>query len=172
VGWKQLYGLVVEAGYTSGMVLFLAATSTFVGFVLDRDLVPSLLVQTITAVSTDRYVVLLLLNLLFIATGILLEAPAVIVGFLPSVVPLLRVANIDPIQWAVIFVVNAGIGMIHPPVGLTFFVSTAIARVPLGPAVRAIVPFMAIMLVDLVLLSLFPQIPLLLPHVLYGYPIR
>lgn len=170
-GPRRLYRATLEAGHTSGMTLFLVATSALLGFVLARDLVPMWIAEMLSALTGNRYVILLILNVVFIATGILLEPGPVIVGFLPSVMPLLQQVGVDPIQWGVIFVVNAGIGMIHPPVGLTLNVSAAIAGVPFERTIIAALPFMAIMVVDLVLLSVLPHLSLLLPHMLYGYPI-
>jgi tripartite ATP-independent transporter DctM subunit len=169
LGMREVFHAVVAAGHTSAMVLFLTATSTFVGFVLARDFIPSKLVADIEALTDNKYVILLLVNVLFILAGIILEAPAIIVGFLPSVVPLLATAGIDPIHFAVLFVVNAAIGMMHPPIGLTFFVARDIADVPVGRMFREIIPFMSIAVLVLCVLSVWPQIALLLPQVLYGY---
>ncbi len=116
--------------------------------------------------------VLLILNLFFIALGILLEPPAIIVAFLPAVMPLLHSVGVDPVLWGVIFVINAGIGMIHPPVGLTLYVSAAIGKVRIERAAIAALPFLGIMLVDLALVSFWPTIAMFLPHILFGYPLQ
>jgi C4-dicarboxylate transporter DctM subunit len=167
-----LFLTTVQAGYTSGMTLFLVATSSFVAFVLARDLIPMLIANTVAQITTNKYAVLFMLNLIFIGTGVLLEPPAVIVGFLPAVMPLLQQIGVDPLVWGVIFVVNAGIGMIHPPVGLTLYISAIIADVHIERAALAALPFLAIMLVDLFLLSIFPNFTLLLPHLVFAYPLH
>jgi TRAP-type C4-dicarboxylate transport system permease large subunit len=79
---------------------------------------------------------------------------------------------VDPVVWGVIFVINAGVGMIHPPVGLTLYVSAAIGEVRIERAALAALPFLAIMLVDLILVSVEPNVSLLLPHLLFGYPLK
>jgi tripartite ATP-independent transporter DctM subunit len=169
IGPAGLARAVVGAGHTSGMVLFLTATSTFVGFALARDLVPSQLIDAVTGLTTNEYVVLLLVNVLFILFSVVLEAPAIIVGFVPSVIPLLASVGVDPIHFAVIFVINAALGMMHPPIGLTFFVARDIADVPVMTMFKEIVPFMAASTAALVVVCALPDLALALPRLLYGY---
>ena len=166
-----LYEAVVEAGHISGMTLFMAATSSFLGFVLARDLVAINMVEFVTALSTDKYVIIFLVSMVFVILGMILEPPAMIFGFLPSFMPLLLKANVDVIHWGVLFCTNMGLGCILPPVALNLFVSTRIADVRYEAVIKAAVPFIIIMTVDLVIMALFPIIPLMLPHLLFDYPL-
>jgi C4-dicarboxylate transporter DctM subunit len=168
---RRLYAAVVEAGYISGMTLFMAATSSFLGFVMARDLVSQHVVDVVTSISADRHVVIFLVSLVFIVLGMILEPPAMIFGFLPSFMPLLATANVDIVHWGVLFCTNMGLGCIIPPVALNLFVSTHLAGVRYEEAVRATIPFIVIMLVDLAIMAVFPMIPLMLPHLLFGYPL-
>jgi C4-dicarboxylate transporter DctM subunit len=86
--------------------------------------------------------------------------------------PLLVQANVDLVHWGVLIAINMGLGCIVPPVALNLFVSTQLAGVQYGQAVRAAVPFMAIMAIDLAIVAAFPHISLWLPHLLFGYPIN
>lgn len=169
---RQLYGACVEAGHITGMTLFMVCTSGFVGFVLARDLVSVHLVEAIAQMGLDRFGVLLILSAAFIILGMILEPPAIIFGFLPTVMPMLAQANIDMIHWGVLIAVNMGIGCIVPPVALNLFVATQLAGVTYAQAVRAAVPFMVIMVADLAILAAFPRISLILPHLLFDYPIK
>ena len=166
-----LYRSCVEAGHITGMALFMVCTSGFVGFVLARDLVSVQLVDAISQISMNRYFVLAVLSAAFIVLGMFLEPPAMIFGFLPTVLPLLAQANIDIIHWGVLIAVNMGIGCIMPPVALNLFVSTQLAGVSYAQAVRAAVPFIVLMVADLAILAAFPRLSLWLPHALFGYPL-
>jgi C4-dicarboxylate transporter DctM subunit len=168
---KRLYNAVVEAGFISGMTLFMAATSSFLGFVMTRDLVSQHVVDFVTQISTDRYVVIFLVSLVFIILGMVLEPPAMIFGFLPSFMPLLSKVGVDVVYWGVLFCTNMGLGCIIPPVALNLFVSTQLAEVRYEDAVRACIPFIIIMLIDLAIMAAFPVIPLLIPHLLFDYPL-
>jgi len=167
---RRLYRAVVEAGYISGMTLFMAATSSFLGFMLARDLVAHQVVDFVTQISSDRYVVIFLVSAVFIILGMFLEPPAMIFGFLPSFMPLLTKVGVDPVYWGVLFCTNMGLGCIVPPVALNLFVSTQLAEVRYEEAVRAAVPFIVIMMIDLAIMAIFPMIPLMLPHLLFDYP--
>lgn len=168
----RLYGACVEAGHITGMTLFMVCTSGFVGFVLARDLVSIHLVDAVSQISMNKYFVIFVLSAAFIVLGMFLEPPAMIFGFLPTVMPLLAQANVDLIHWGVLIAINMGLGCIVPPVALNLFVSTQLAGVQYGQAVRAAVPFMIIMAIDLAIVAAFPHISLLLPHLLFGYPIK
>jgi C4-dicarboxylate transporter DctM subunit len=168
---KRLYQAVVEAGYISGMTLFMASTSSFLGFMLARDLVPHHVVNFVTGISTDKNVVIFIVSGVFIVLGMILEPPAMTFGFLPSFMPLLSKVGVDIVHWGVLFCTNMGLGCIIPPVALNLFISTQLAGVRYGEAVRATVPFIIIMVIDMAIIALFPIIPLMLPHLLFDYPL-
>jgi TRAP-type C4-dicarboxylate transport system permease large subunit len=167
---RRLYAGIVEAGYISGMTLFMAATSSFLGFVMARDLVSEHVVAFVTGFSTDKYLVIFLVSVVFIILGMILEPPAMIFGFLPAFMPLLGKVGVDVVHWGVLFCTNMGLGCIIPPVAMNLFVSTQLAGVRYEQAVRATIPFIVIMCIDLAIMAIFPIIPLLLPHLLFGYP--
>ncbi len=168
---KRLYNAVVEAGYISGMTLFMASTSSFLGFVLARDLVAFQVVDFVTQISTNRYMVIFLVSAVFIILGMVLEPPAMIFGFLPSFMPLLATVHVDVVYWGVLFCTNLGLGCLIPPVALNLFISTQIAEVRYEEAVRAAIPFIIIMMIDLAIMAIFPIIPLMLPHLIFDYPL-
>jgi C4-dicarboxylate transporter DctM subunit len=167
---RRLYAGIVEAGYISGMTLFMAATSSFLGFVMARDLVSDHVVAFVTGFSTDKHFVIFLVSLVFIILGMILEPPAMIFGFLPAFMPLLGKVGVDVVHWGVLFCTNMGLGCIIPPVAMNLFVSTQLAGVRYEQAVRATIPFIVIMCIDLAIMAMFPVIPLVLPHLLFGYP--
>lgn len=168
---RILFDAFVEAGYIAGMTLFLVGASSFVGFMLARDLVAISIVDIMSKISMNSTVVVLIVSLVITVLGMILEPPAVIFAFMPSFLPLMAKAHVDPIYFGVLFCVNAGLGCILPPVALNLFVSTQLAEVRYEETIRACVPFIIIMIVDYLLLVLFPVIPLWLPHILFDYPL-
>lgn len=167
---RELYRATIEAGHISGMTIFMIATSALLAFMLARDLVSILLVDTVSALTTDKLAIIFLVNVVFIILGMVLEAAPMIFGFLPSFMPLLQHAGVDLVHFGILFAINMGLGMLIPPVALNLFVSTAIAEVRYHEAVRACMPFIVIMVIDWIIVAVFPQVPLLLPHLLYGHP--
>jgi len=168
---RRIFRAVKEAGYISGMTLFMAATSSFLGFMLARDLVALHVVDFVTQISSERIIVILVVSGVFILLGMILEPPAMIFGFLPSFMPLLEKVGVDRVHWGVLFSTNMGLGCIIPPVALNLFVSMKIADVSYEATVRATIPFIIIMMIDLLIMVIFPIIPMMLPHLLFGYPL-
>ncbi len=168
---RRLYRAVVEAGYISGMTLFMAATSSFLGFMLARDLVALHVVNFVTQISANKYAVIFIVSGVFIVLGMILEPPAMTFGSLPSFLPLLAKVGVDSVHWGILFCANMGLGCIIPPVALNLFISTQLAGVRYGEAVRATIPFIIIMLIDLAIMAIFPIIPLMLPYLLFDYPL-
>jgi TRAP-type C4-dicarboxylate transport system permease large subunit len=164
----KIYRATIQAGHISGMMLFLVATSSFLGFVLAYDLVAFKLADAVAQISSNRYVVLMLVNLILIFLGMFLEAAPIIFGFLPTFMPLLAKVGVDPVYWAVLFIINMGIGMLVPPVAMTLYVAAAIAETPFTQSVRAAIPFILILVADLVLIAIFPKIAMWLPDLMYG----
>jgi C4-dicarboxylate transporter DctM subunit len=115
--------------------------------------------------------VIFLVSAVFIILGMILEPPAMIFGFLPSFMPLLAKANVDVVHWGVLFCTNMGLGCLIPPVALNLFISTQIAGVRYEEAVRAAIPFIIIMTIDMAIMAIFPIIPMMLPHIIFNYPL-
>ncbi len=169
---KTFYRAIVEAGHISGMTLFMAATSGFLGFVLARELVPAHVLHFVASISVEKLPVIFMVSFVFFILGMFLEPPAMIFGFLPSFLPLLAQAHVDLVHWGVLLCTNMGLGMISPPVALNLFVTTQLAEVTFAKAVRAVIPFMIIMVIDILIMAIFPIIPLGLPHLIFGYPLH
>jgi C4-dicarboxylate transporter DctM subunit len=168
----EVPGIVVEAAHTSGMTLFLVGASAFLGFVMAHGLVSDWLLETVQGLSSSKYVALVVVSVVFIVLGMVLEAPAIIFGFLPAFVPLVVQSGFDLVHFGVLFAINMGIGMLVPPVALNLFVSSRIADVTYGQAVRAAAPFVVIMVIDSILIVLWPSIALWLPGLLFGAVLR
>jgi TRAP-type C4-dicarboxylate transport system permease large subunit len=131
-----------------------------------------MVVDFLTQLTTNKYVMLFMLQMVFLILGMVLEAAPIIFGFMPTFMPLIALSDIDPVHWGVLFVVNMGLGMIVPPVALNLFISTQIAEVRYGDAVRACIPFMLIMALNIAVVAVFPKISLIVPHLLFGYPMK
>lgn len=168
---RELRTTCVQAGHISGMTIFMVCTSGLLGFVMSRDMVSMHMAQFLAPIASGKFELLVVLSGMFLVLGMFLEPPAMIFGFLPTFLPLLSQANVDLIHWGVLLAVNAGIGCILPPVALNLFVATRLANVTYAAAARAAVPFIVIMLVDLLILAALPEIALLLPHLIFGHPL-
>jgi tripartite ATP-independent transporter DctM subunit len=122
--------------------------------------------QWITDLELPRYVILIGILAVYVPLGMFLDIGAVILLTVPIFVPPLAALGFDPIWLGVLIIVVAEIGFMTPPVGLNAFVVHGVTKVPLTEIFRGVVPFMAIMVLGLILLVIFPQISLFLPGIM------
>jgi C4-dicarboxylate transporter DctM subunit len=168
LAWRDLPRALVETGVATGVVMFLLATSTLLGWILARQGVPGALAAGFAGVSQAPWLFLLVVNALLLLVGTVLETVPSIIIFAPVLLPLVTQLGIDPVFFGVIMVVNLSLGLASPPSGATLFVSTAIAGARLDRVSRAAWPMLASMVAVLLLLTFAPSLVLLLPRLVYG----
>jgi C4-dicarboxylate transporter, DctM subunit len=166
--WSSLPEILVQTGLSTGIVMFLIATSTAYGWVLARQGIPLTLANAFTGMTSNPWVFLLLVNLLLLVVGTVMETVPSIIIFAPVLLPLAKQLGVDPVFFGVIMVVNLSMGLASPPSGATLFVSTAIANEPLDRVCRAVWPLFFSMVAILLLITLVPPLVMWLPHLVYG----
>ncbi len=107
--------------------------------------------------------------MLILLLGCVLDATTIILVIIPLFLPTCRELGIDLVHFGVVAVVNCMIGLITPPYGILLFVINAVTKIPLGEIIREVIPFLAVLILALLTLILFPGITLFLPRLL-GYP--
>ncbi len=164
--WSHLAELFYQTGLTSGVILILLSAAGIFSWLLAESQISLVAAQAILAISSDPRVVLLVINALLLFLGCLLEPlPAMIIA-LPALIPIGLQIGVDPIQFGWICVFNLMIGMLTPPVGLLLFISAAIGKIPMGPLVREVIPFLFVSLVVLVFVTYFPPLTTWLPSLM------
>jgi TRAP-type C4-dicarboxylate transport system permease large subunit len=118
--------------------------------------------------TTNPVMLLLLINLVLIALGTAIEGSAALIILTPMLLPLIEGAHIDKVHFGIVLITNLTIAGITPPVGGLMYISSQTLKVKMGDYSREIAPYLAVMMGLLVLLSVFPQLSLWLPNLLYG----
>ena len=160
--FSDLAGVFARSALTTATVLVVIGTATSFGRLMTLEKVPLMLANAINAFSTSPFVIMALLMLFLLFVGCIMDAPSAIVILAPLLMPVAAAVGIDPIHFGIAMVVNLSIGFITPPLGLNLFVTCGIANISLVALSKAVLPFLAVMLVILVLLVVFPQISLFL----------
>jgi C4-dicarboxylate transporter DctM subunit len=137
-------------------------------FVLITQGAPQALIALINQVTTNKIVILLLINIFLLFAGCFLDASSAIIVLTPLLLPLVRSIGMDYTHFGVIMIVNLAIGLITPPVGLDLYVACSIAKISLEDICKAVWPFLAVSLVVLMLVTYIPGLSLWLPSLL-GY---
>jgi tripartite ATP-independent transporter DctM subunit len=156
MNWKDIPQAFLNAAKMTAMVVFIIAAANLFGWLLTAEQIPSYLTQLVTGISDNRYVILILFNIIFFIAGCFLNASAAITILTPLLLPIALAAGIDPIFFGLIMVVNLSIGLITPPVGLDLFIVKGIANVSYDKIVKSIVPFILVMICDLLIITYFP----------------
>ncbi len=156
--------LMVEATVGVSRVTFLVSCALALSWILIVKQGPQALAAELFAFSDNPLVILLLINLLIVVVHTVLEPAATMLVLVPVLIPMIRQIGIDPIYFGIIFVVNSAMGMLLPPVGFCLYIACGVSGAPLEGVTKAILPFVGAIVLDLVLLVLFPDIVLVLPR--------
>jgi tripartite ATP-independent transporter DctM subunit len=162
--WRDLPLLVYRTLKTVAMVMTLIACASAVGYVMALMQVPSKVTAFFLTVSSDKNVILMMLNVLLLILGCLLDMAPSILICTPILLPVITGLGVDPVQFGMIMMLNLGIGLCHPPVGSILFVGCAVGRVTMEQVMRRIWPFYGVMFVVLMLVTYVPAISLWLPR--------
>jgi C4-dicarboxylate transporter DctM subunit len=165
---SQVPTVLLDAGKVTVMLLFIVANAFLFAHVLTAERIPEALATHIISADLEPWMFLLLVNVLLLVAGNFMEPVAIILILAPVIFPVALELGIDPIHLGIIFVVNMEIGMVTPPVGLNLFVTAGITGMNIMEVVRAVLPWLAILLGFLALVTAVPWLSLALPNWLFG----
>jgi C4-dicarboxylate transporter DctM subunit len=163
ISWKDTQAILRETVNTSAMIFFIIAGATVFGLYLTNAQVPQDIAAWIMEGDVNKWTFLIACNILFFIMGMFLEPTSIILITLPIFLPILQLLGIDVIHFAIIMTVNMELGMITPPVGLNLFVVSGITREKLEEVVKGVMPFIALMVLVLVIIIIWPSLSLWLP---------
>jgi tripartite ATP-independent transporter DctM subunit len=153
---KHLKAAMIEGGVQTAVVMMLVAASALLGTYLTEIRAPQQLARTITEITTNKWFVLALLNLLFLLLGMFLHSAAAIILVVPVVMPLVRAVGIDPVHFGLIVTINLGIGQQTPPVASVLMVACSIAKASVWEVTKANIYFIAVLLAVLLIVTYIP----------------
>lgn len=153
---------------TLAMVMAVIATSSAFGWMMAYLRIPALVTETLISFSNNKYVILLLVNVILLFLGMIMDMAPLILITTPILLPVVQQVGMDPIQFGIVMMLNLGIGLITPPVGSTLFVGCTIGGAKIEDIAKSLIPFYAVMFAVLIALTFVPQITLFLPNLLMG----
>lgn len=148
---------------TVAMVMFLIAASDAFGWILAYLQIPSMLTDLLLTASENKFVILLIINVLLLLLGAPMDMAPMILILTPILLPVVTSLGVDPVHFGIIMILNCGIGLLTPPVGSVLFVGCAIGKVSIEKVTKALLPFFLVMILDLLILTYVPSISLWLP---------
>ncbi len=163
LSWKSLAGVMTNSAGTTASLMVLVGFANLFGWILVSEQVPQSLAEWLLTITGNKYLLLLLINIILIIIGSFMETIAALLIVYPVMLKVAVFAGIDPIQFSVIAVLNLIIGLNTPPVGVCLFVASGIGRVSLEKTARAGFPFLLVSLLVLLLVTYIPSLSLFLP---------
>lgn len=168
LNFKNIMDSMVQSGIVSAVILLIIAASNPFGWIMTKYQIPQMFVQAILGISDNKWMVIVLINLVLLLAGSLMEGAAIILLLGPMLAPVAYGVGFDPLHFAMICIVNISIGMITPPVGVNLFAAIPIAQTTMRRICRAIVPFLLVELIVLAIIILVPELTLWLPNIVRG----
>ena len=164
--WRDLPKLVHRTVKTVTIVMILIGFAASFGYLMTLMQIPLKVTQFFTTVSHDRFVVLMLINIMLLVLGCLMDMAPLILICTPVLLPVVTALGVHPVHFGMIMMVNLGIGLITPPVGSVLFVGSAVSKLPIGVVTKAMLPFFVAMFIVLMFVTYIPWISLWLPRLL------
>ncbi|WP_420392470.1 TRAP transporter large permease [Acuticoccus sp.] len=161
---RHLPGVFISAAIKVGTLMTVAAAALLFAWVLTILEVPQVVAAAILEVSANKWAILALFNVLFLFVGMFMEAKAALLILLPVILPVLPEVGIDPTHFGVVIVFNLLIGLVTPPIGLCLNLAARIGDVRIDRAAIAALPFIATMLLVLLIITYVPFVVLWLPE--------
>ena len=161
---KNIQVVLLDSMKTSASLMVLVGFANLFGYILITEQIPQTISNEILGFTTNKYAVLLLINILLIVVGTFMETIAALLILFPILLKVALAVDVDPIHFAVIAVLNLIIGLTTPPVGVCLFVASSIGKISIGAVSKAGFPFLLVSLLVLMLVTLFPSLSLWLPQ--------
>lgn len=160
LSFKDVWTIALDTSVLVAQIMILIAGAGAYGWLITTSGFPAELVGFITSLHLDKWLLLLVINVVLLFVGSVLEPPAAILVLTPLLLPVITEAHVDPIHFGLVVTVNLAVGMFLPPFGLNLFASNTLFKVPLPVLYRGVIPFVFIYGAVLMLLTYVPAITL------------
>ncbi|WP_126424990.1 TRAP transporter large permease [Brevibacillus marinus] len=163
---RDLPKILLESSKSTAMVmLIIAAASTFAWLITVEGIAEDL-AKALMSIASDKYTMLLMINLILLLAGMFVDAISAFYIFLPIFLPIIDQMQIDPVHFGVMMTINLAIGLVTPPVGMDLYVACGLAKLSLKEISIGVIPFIIAALVALLIVTYVPQISLWLPNLM------
>jgi len=166
--WARLISAALETLRASAAILIIVAVAALFGWVLSVEQVPQAMTKFMLSISTEPWVLLLLVNVLLLVVGMFLDSTTAILVIAPIIAKPLMAAGVDPVHLGMVVIFNLMIGLLTPPMGLALFLVADIAKVRMQDVLREMLPFYVPLVATLLLITFVPAITLWLPRLAVG----
>lgn len=163
ISTKSLPEILLDASSTTAVVMLLIAASMSMSWVMSYENIPQSISTTLLAISDNKIIILLIINLILLFVGIFMDMTPAVLIFTPIFLPVVTGLGMDPVHFGIIMVLNLCIGLCTPPVGSVLFVGVSVAQTSIQKVMKPLLPLFLAMVLALFLVTYFPELTLWLP---------
>lgn len=161
---KDIPTMLKDAVLTTGTIAFLLATSSMMSFAMAFTGIPQAISAAILGLTSNKYIILLMVNLVLLVVGMFMDVGPAIMIFTPIFLPVVTSVGVDPVHFGLFAIMNLCVGSITPPVGSGLYVGASVGEVKAEKMLRPLVPFYIAILLVLLAITYFPQLVMWLPN--------
>lgn len=164
LNWKSLYHAFVDAINSTCRVMFIVASAFILGWLLVVSQLSQTIAHFLFTLSDNPYIILIIINIFLAVVHIVLETNSTILLIVPILLPILGNIGVDPIHFGILVLMNSAIGLLTPPIGIILYIASGITNIKVEELAKAVVPFIIMLIADLILIIVFPDIVSFLPN--------
>jgi C4-dicarboxylate transporter DctM subunit len=158
MNWREILQIFMRSAITMSIIMFIISTSAAMGWVMANWQIPKLIAQSVLEVSTNKYILLLLINTVVFIAGFFMETASALILLTPVFLPLVQQLGIDLIHFGVMMVLGLSIGMVTPPVAINLYVASTVSGLSIEEISKAVVPMVIGLLIVLILVTYLPLV--------------
>ena len=164
LSFKSMPKVILESVETTAIVMLLIGASMCMSWVLSYENIPQDISEFLLSISDNKYVILLIINLILLFVGIFMDMTPAVLIFTPIFLPVVTALGMDATHFGIVLVLNLCIGLCTPPVGSVLFVGVGIAKTTIAKVIPPLIPLFLVMILSLLLVTYIPQLSLWLPN--------
>ena len=164
MGLKQLLSVIVDTVKTTGTLSIIVGAAFAFSYIMAIEHIPDVIAGIFFGFTNNKYIMLLIINIIFLILGMFVDTSCIQVVFVPMVLPLVRAMGIDLVHFGVVIVLNMMIGLSTPPFGMLLFIVSGISSTPLRTVIKEIFPMILVLIIVLLMITYIPDIVLFIPR--------
>lgn len=165
---RKMFKVMVESSITTASIMVLVGFANLFAYIMSKEQIPQMVANAMLDFSRNPYVLLMLINILLLFVGCFMETIAALLILFPILLQVATSVGINPIHFGIIVVLNLVLGLTTPPVGVCLFITSSIGKISLAKATKGVLPFLAVNLLVLFVVTYFPVVTLGLVKLFFG----
>lgn len=161
---SDLPRIILQSAVTTGIITFMIGVSSIMSWAMAFTEIPDMIANAVLGLTNNKYLILLLINVILLIVGTFMDATPAILIFTPILLPIVTSLGVNPVHFGIIICMNLAVGIITPPVGTVLFTGCKVGGVTIESVIKDMIPYFVVIIVSLLLVTFIPQISLFLPN--------